>query len=163
MQTATDDGAVSAARRRLRDFWEYYRRYSHTAIHTASAAALTGFGLLIFVDPLFVALAIAAYVCPPLVLYGLGVDVGAKSEPSGEAAVRAESRTDSDGRSNIGSDGGSDADADSDDGDADSDSDDGDADSDSDDGDADSDSDDGDSDSDGADADGSDTDSDSDG
>ncbi|MFC6826463.1 hypothetical protein [Halopelagius fulvigenes] len=139
MQTATDDGPVSAAYRWLREFWEYYRGYTHTAIHTASAAALTGFGLLIFVDSLFVALAIAAYVCPPIILYSLGVDVGAEADSSGETTAHGESRTESDGDS--------------------------DSDSDSDDGDSDSDSDDGDSDSDGTDtdADGSDTDTDTDG
>ncbi|RDI73027.1 hypothetical protein DWB78_05815 [Halopelagius longus] len=119
---------MAAAYRWLHGFWKYYRRYTHTAIHTASAAALTGFGLLIFIDPLFVALAIAAYVCPPLVLYGLGVDVGEESDSSSETAVRAESRTDADGHSDAGSDGDSDTDSDSDGGDGDSDGPDADAD-----------------------------------
>ncbi|RQG92215.1 hypothetical protein [Natrarchaeobius chitinivorans] len=161
----------------IRGLWEYYRTYTATPIHTASAAALAIFGLLVFVDPIFAAVAIASYVLPPVVLYTLGVDVGVRPSKSKrdrpEATGRRHSsdsartergrRTDDDSRSVTGSprstdaDGGgdtgfdgdtdADTDSDSDDGDADSD---GDTDSDSDDGDADSDSDsdDGDSDSD---------------
>ncbi len=148
---ATEGGAG----RWLRGLWEYYREYTHTAIHAASAAALTAFGLLIFVNRLFALLAIAAYVFPPIILYSIGADVG-PSSPSTEtgrnrASSGTSSQTDSkrDGSdSNVdGRDG--DTDSDSDDGDTDSDSDNGDTDSDSDDGDTDSDSDDGDTDSDG--------------
>ena len=53
----------------VREFWTFYRRYTDTAVHTASAAALAIFGLLVFVDPLFVLLAIGSYVLPPVVLY----------------------------------------------------------------------------------------------
>lgn len=35
----------------LSGLWVYYRDYTRTAIHAASAAALTAFGLLIFIDP----------------------------------------------------------------------------------------------------------------
>lgn len=57
-------------------FWVYYRGYTQSAIHAASVAALTIFGLLIFIDPLFAVLAIAAYICPPVVLYAFGIDLG---------------------------------------------------------------------------------------
>ncbi len=73
--------AVIEGRRRrsvtrwLRGLWSYYRAYTGTAVHTASAAALAIFGLLVFVDPLFAVVAIASYVCPPVVLYVLGVDL----------------------------------------------------------------------------------------
>jgi len=154
--------------------WTYYRQYTHSAIHAASAAALTIFGLLVFIDPLFAGVAIAAYVCPPVVLYVLGVDIGAEwgeAAPTdrrlGSDAVPVTDSTHSPERAQ--KDGGSDSDSgdsgsDGADGDGDSDSDERDSDSDGADGDSDSDSDDGDSDSDGADgdtdADGSDTDSD---
>lgn len=73
-------GLLSAAIQWGRGLWAFYRKYTQTAIHAASVAALTIFGLLVFIDPLFAGVAIAAYLCPPLVLYLLGVDVGA--EPS---------------------------------------------------------------------------------
>jgi len=162
--TITETGPVSTAREWGSGLWQYYRQYTHSAIHAASAAALTIFGLLVFIDPLFAAVAIAAYVCPPVVLYVLGVDIEAES---GAAATDGPTGTDSGAVTNStrGSERGArDNDSDSDDGDSDSDSDDGDSDSDSDDGDSDSDSDDGYSDSDSdngdSDADGSNTDSD---
>ncbi|ARS91825.1 hypothetical protein B1756_11985 [Natrarchaeobaculum aegyptiacum] len=161
----------------VRGFWAFYREYTSSAIHTASAAALAIFGLLIFIDPLFAAVAIVSYVGPPLVLYSVGAEVGPDSHDSQRSTSDDDSNNDSktshtssnDGvepdpdqrRDRIGEsaetpkrdgekDGRleSDADSDSDDGDTDSDSDDGDTDSDSDDGDTDSDSDDGDTDSD---------------
>lgn len=61
---------------RARGFWAYYRRYTTTAIHAAATAALTAFGLLIFIDPAFAWLAIAAYVLPPVILYATGIEVG---------------------------------------------------------------------------------------
>lgn len=155
----TATGGSSASAKWLHGLWEYYREYTHTAIHTASAAALTAFGLLIFVDRLFVILAIASYVCPPIILYSIDADAGKSSASPKEVAVRADSEPNA--KRNFDSDG--DTDSDSDDGDTDSDSDDGDTDSDSDDGDTDSDSDDGDTDSDGTDADADGTDADADG
>jgi len=113
-----------------RQFWDFYRQYTHSAIHAASAAALTIFGLLIFIDPLFAGVAIAAYVCPPLVLYAFGVDVGTDS--GGSASISAdrqplnESVSETESQQNNG-----DTDSDSTGGDSDSDSDDGDTDSDS--------------------------------
>lgn len=127
--TATGKGSVSATAQWLRGLWEYYRGYTHTAVHAAAAAALTAFGLLIFIDRLFVVLAIAAYVGPPLVLYSIGADVGRASDPSTATTDRPGSRTSSDFDS--------DTDSDSDDGDSDSDGDDGDTDSDGADGDSD--------------------------
>jgi len=143
--------------------WVFYRQYTHSAIHAASAAALTIFGLLVFIHPFFAAMAIAAYVCPPVVLYVLGYDVGMASEhpPStdkydeSKTALSTDSTTDPEGdkRDSKASSVGVGADSSSDDGDTDSDSDNGDSDSDGDDGDTDSDSDNGDSDSDGDDGD----------
>lgn len=132
---AAGEGSVAAIAQWLHGLWAYYREYTHTAIHTASAAALTAFGLLIFIDRLFVVLAIAAYICPPLILYSIGADAGKPPNSSESTTDRADSRTSSVD------------DLDSDDGDSDSDSDDGDADSDG--TDADADADDGDSDIDG--------------
>ena len=128
--TATEKGSVSATQW-LHGLWEYYREYTHSAIHAASAAALTAFGLLIFVDRLFVVLAIATYLLPPVILYSIGSDVGKTSNSPAVGPVRADSGTSSDRDS--------DSDSDSDDGDSDSDSDDGDSDSDGPDADADAD------------------------
>lgn len=50
-------------------FWEYYREYTRTAVHAAATAALTAFGLLTYVHPAFAAVAICAYVLPPIYLY----------------------------------------------------------------------------------------------
>ncbi len=157
--TATEIWSASATTRWLHGLWEYYREYTHTAVHAVSAAALTALGLLIFINRLFVVLAIAAYVCPPIILYSIGSGAGMTSDRSTAPPMRADSRTSSDNDF--------DSDSDGDDGDSDSDSDDGDSDSDGDDGDSDSDSDDGDTDTDGsdadADADGADADADADG
>lgn len=116
--------------------WEYYRQYTHSAIHAASAAALTIFGLLVFIDPRFAGVAIAAYVCPPIVLYVLNVEIGAneQQEQPSETQPTREVTFES-----VPKNGTIDTDSDSDDGDTDSDSDGGDTDSDSDDGDTDSD------------------------
>ena len=134
--TAAGKEGTSATTQWLHGFWEFYREYTHTAIHAASAAALTAFGLLVFIDRLFVLLAIATYLCPPLILYHRDTSLETTSDPSTGATLRAESESNAD-----------------DDSDTDSDSDDGDSDSDSDDGDTDSDGSDSDADADGADAD----------
>lgn len=131
---AAGEGSVSATAQWLHGLWEYYREYTHTAIHTASAAALTAFGLLIFIDRLFVVLAIAAYICPPLLLYYIGADAGKPSGSSESAPVREDPKTSS--ATDLASDDG-DSDSDSDDGDADSDGTDADADADAGDADAD--------------------------
>lgn len=135
---ATEWGSASARTRWIRGLWDYYRRYTHSAVHAASAAALTAFGLLIYIDRLFVVVAIASYVCPPIVLYTLGIDVGADSNPPEGGTARADSGTNA---------------ADSSDTDTDTDSDGDDGDSDSDGTDTDSDGDDSDADADGSDAD----------
>ncbi|WP_266079640.1 hypothetical protein [Haladaptatus caseinilyticus] len=142
----------STTTRWLRGLWEFYREYTHTAIHAASAAALTAFGLLIFINRVFVVLAIAAYVLPPIILYSLGSDIGKPTPASKPPTAKSESSATGDSAINSVS-GNGDTDSDSDNGDTDSDSDDGDTDSDSDNGDTDSDSDDGDTDSDGTDTD----------
>lgn len=152
---ANDQGAVSATTQWLRGLWEYYRGYTRTAVHAVATAALTGFGLLVFVNPLFAILAIASYLFPPVVLYVLDADAGKPSKPPEATTTRATSGKEPSSDSDAGSA--------SDDGDSDFDSDDGDSDSDSDDGDSDSDGDDGDSDSDGTDADADGADADADG
>ncbi|AEH37209.1 hypothetical protein [Halopiger xanaduensis] len=145
------------APRRLREFWSFYRRYTTTAIHTAATVALAIFGILVFLDPWFAAIAIGSYVVPPVVLYALEFEPpspegtsSADHNRNGETgatrdrAVEPVASTPETGRSRGGgSDTDTDTDTDSDDGDtdSDSDSDDGDTDSDSDDGDTDSDSD----------------------
>lgn len=134
---ASDQGTVSAAAEWFRGLWEYYRGYTKTAVHPIAAAALTGFGLLIFINPLFALLAIASYLFPPIVLYVLDADVGKPSSP--EVSV---TRADTGSSSNRNFD----ADSDSDDGDG---GDDGDTDFDG----ADADADGADADADGADAD----------
>jgi hypothetical protein len=135
--TAAGEESASATARWLHGLWEYYREYTHTAIHTASAAALTAFGLLIFIDRLFVALAIAAYILPPLILYSIGAEAGKTSNSVEGAPVHADSRTSS--VTDVdGNDRGS-GHGDGDDGDSDSDSNGRDTDSDGTDGEADSD------------------------
>lgn len=62
MDDASERGTVGG-------FWSYYRRYTKTAVHAASAAALTGLGYLTTVHEGFAVLAVAAYVLPPVYLY----------------------------------------------------------------------------------------------
>ncbi len=161
----------------FQDFWVFYRRYTDTTVHTASTAALAIFGILVFVDPWFAAVAIFCYVVPPIALYVLADDPVPGPERPVDRRGSEEQATETRGRAvdsvavrgetarSSGEDGGSrtvpndkseagdadtDSDIDSDDGDTDSDSDGTDTDSDSDgtDTDSDSDSDDGDTDSD---------------
>ncbi len=89
MATGTDsESAISAVRTRVRDFWEYYRRYTTTAIHAAATAALTAFGLLIFIDSRFAWLAIASYVFPPVIHYVTGTDAEHDSDRDPDADDR---------------------------------------------------------------------------
>ena len=107
----------------LRGLWRFYREYTNTSVHTAAAAALAIFGLLVFVDPLFAVLAIGSYVVPPVVLYALE-DASEGQRP----LEREEERTKDVTRAAVVRDG--DTDSDRDDGDTDSDRNDGDSDSD---------------------------------
>lgn len=147
--TASDQGASSTTAAWLHGLWEYYRGYTRTAAHSVATAALTALGLLVFINPLFAVLAIAAYVATPVVLYVLDADIGrpsAGSATTGEGSS-VETATASDPGSNgidpgpndSGPDSDTDTDTDTDDGDSDSDSDSGDSDTDSDDGDTDDD------------------------
>lgn len=159
----------SAVPQWLRGLWSFYRSYTNSATHTAATAALAIFGILVFVDPWFAAVAIACYVLPPVVLYVRAGEPAALEgehrstpteqtiessplESTGDGSKGGDSsRTKPDtavGNGTIGSDAGDgdiDSDSDSDGGDTDSDNDsdggDTDSDSDSDDGDTDSDSD----------------------
>ncbi len=149
----------STLRRTIRDFWQFYRQYTHTAVHTAATASLAIFGLLVFVDPLFVLVAVASYVVPPIVLFAIGWSLeperenerasgsDAQRDPFESSGRHGDGRSDSDPSAEAGYDV-ADRDTDSEDGDSDTDSDDGDADTDSEEGDADTDSEDGDSDTD---------------
>lgn len=74
---------ASQVKRGAREFWQFYRRYTATAIHTAATASLAIFGLLIFVDPLFALVAIASYVLPPVVLYAIGWSPSSDRETEG--------------------------------------------------------------------------------
>ena len=47
----------------------FVRRYAKTWVHAVATAAMTAFGTLTVVDTRFAALALAAYVLPPVVLY----------------------------------------------------------------------------------------------
>ncbi|MHC3439670.1 hypothetical protein ACYJ1Y_16650 [Natrialbaceae archaeon A-gly3] len=119
MVLATEAGPLPATTQWLHGLWVYYRGYTDSAVHTAAAAALAIFGLLIFIDPLFAVLAIVSYVCPPIILYTFDADIGTDREQSERTAVPARSENSD-----------TDTDTDSDDGDSDSDRDDGDTDSD---------------------------------
>lgn len=121
----------------IRNFWRFYREYTDTAVHTASAAGLAIFGLLVFVDPWFAILAIASYVLPPIVLFGVrgtssveatNEDAGTSREYAPEGAPgldRADVEAGVDNRPRGAEHwiDGTDTDSDSDDGDTDSDSD----------------------------------------
>lgn len=138
---AVEKWSARATTRWLHGLWEYYREYTHTAIHAASVAALTAIGLLVFVDRLFAVLAIATYVCPPVLLYSIGSDAGKSPDDSSAVVSRSAPEDDSDAGGDAGdsdSDGsGRDSDSDSGDADSDSDGSDDDFDSDGDDGDTD--------------------------
>jgi photosystem II stability/assembly factor-like uncharacterized protein len=56
-------------RETVRDFGSFYREYAKTGIHAASAAALTGFGLLASRYSGFLLVAVGVYVLPPIYIY----------------------------------------------------------------------------------------------
>ena len=150
---------------RLRRGWEYYRRYTkqRTGVHAAATAALTGLGLLAYFEQWFVAVAIVAYLLPPIYLYLTGDDLAehdrsSAADRSGRPTATGDVDRDFDGVDRDGDSDGTDTDSDSDGTDSDSDGYDADADgvdrdSDSDGTDTDTDGYDGDADADGADAD----------
>lgn len=115
----------------LRGLWAFYLAYTDRPIHAASAATLAICGILVFVDPLFAILAIAAYVAPPVVLYVLEDDPGERmdrqmgaldQDPSDVRGTRVGDEAGSGtGGSGVGVDGDTDSDSDSDDGDTDAD------------------------------------------
>ncbi|MFC6835704.1 hypothetical protein [Halomarina ordinaria] len=129
----------------VRGLWTYYRGYTRTAIHAASTATLTIFGLLAIVDPLFVVVAIVSYVVPPIALYATDADLGRTTaatdgEPPRDGSERVR-RVPAGGSKRTGGDTDGDSDSDSDGRDGDSDADGTDTDSDGTDTDTDSDSD----------------------
>ena len=82
-------GTASSAGR-LRRGWEYYRQYTkrRTGIHAAATAALTGFGLLAYFEQWFVAVAIVAYLLPPIYLYLAGDDLTERDPSASEHSPR---------------------------------------------------------------------------
>lgn len=108
MTARTDPGSPSSALvGRARGFWAYYRRYTTTAIHAAATATMTAFGLLLFIDPWFALLAIAAYVLPPVILYATGHDAerpGAASRPEEDGEPVAASSGDREPTGDVGRD-----------------------------------------------------------
>ncbi|WP_247728273.1 hypothetical protein [Halovivax limisalsi] len=76
-----------AIRRTARNVWSFYRGYVDSPVHALSAALLAIFRILVFVDPLFAILAIAAYVIPPIVLFS--TDWSARFEPADEPKGRS--------------------------------------------------------------------------
>lgn len=112
--------SVAGPTRWLAGLWEYYRAYTRTAIHAAATAALTAFGLLIFIDPLFAILAILAYLTPPIVPYSLGTDVEPEARSAESDQGRVTTRTNADrGSEPNGKDSDSDSDGDESDSDQD--------------------------------------------
>lgn len=85
---------VSMAIQWLRGLWAFYRDYTHSAIHAAAVAALTIFGLLIFIDPIFAVLAIISYVIPPVVLFIVGIDLETDPTQADLPATTTDSTTD---------------------------------------------------------------------
>jgi hypothetical protein len=144
----------TASTGRLRRGWEYYRRYTkqRAGIHAAATAALTGLGLFAYFERWFVAVAIVAYLLPPVYLYLTGDDLTEHDRSPTDDRSGRPTATEA-----------GDVDRDFDGIDTDGDSDGIDTDSDSDGYGADADGHDGDTDADGADADGADADADSDG
>lgn len=84
-------------------FADFFRRYTKTWVHAVAAAGLTAFGTLTVVHRWFAALALAAYVVPPIVLYLSGPDrapEGARTgadEPSGPVGEEGATGGDRDG------------------------------------------------------------------
>ncbi len=115
-----DSWPIKTVRQQLYGFWEYYRIYTRSAIHAAAVAALTIFGLLVFIDPLFAVIAIAAYIVPPVVLYvfkSYSTQTGANAVNGTDTASQMQNRKAAVGDSESDTD----SDTDSDDGDTDSD------------------------------------------
>ncbi|WP_372909866.1 hypothetical protein [Salinigranum sp.] len=70
-------------------FVAFFQRYVQTWVHALSTAALTLFGTLTFVHRLFAAVAVGAYVLPPVVLYL----TRSTDRPDASRATRSPSRT----------------------------------------------------------------------
>ena len=81
-------------RTQAREAWKYYWEYvrTKTSVHAVATAALTAFGLLAYLDPWFIALALASYLFPPVYLYLSGADLAPQPEP-GESELYREADT----------------------------------------------------------------------
>ena len=71
----------------------FIRRYAKTWVHAVATAAMTAFGTLTVIDTRFAALALAAYILPPVILY-LRRDTG--TEPPEQDSKTDEQVSDSD-------------------------------------------------------------------
>jgi hypothetical protein len=67
----------------------FVRRYAKTWVHAVATAAMTAFGTLTVIDTRFAALALAAYVLPPVVLYLRGNDRRKTTEQDSRTDVQA--------------------------------------------------------------------------
>lgn len=67
----------------------FVRRYAKTWVHAVATAAMTAFGTLTVVDTRFAALALAAYVFPPVVLYLRGNNGSETAERDNRTDERA--------------------------------------------------------------------------
>jgi hypothetical protein len=76
-------------------FVDFYRRYARTWVHAVATAALTAFGTLTFVHRAFAAVAVVAYVLPPLVFYFRGTPPSSltATAPRGETATSGSARS----------------------------------------------------------------------
>jgi hypothetical protein len=81
-------------RRQNDGFVAFFRRYTKTSLHTVSTAALTAFGMLTFVNRAFAAVAIAAYVLPPIIQYFRRPNLGREAEESDESEGERTDATD---------------------------------------------------------------------
>jgi photosystem II stability/assembly factor-like uncharacterized protein len=92
---------AGTAREALHDFGSFYRKYAKTGIHTAATAALTGFGLLTFLHPGFVVVAVGAYVLPPVYIY-LTSDEKEDQDADSDELAETTTRTETDSASDAG-------------------------------------------------------------
>lgn len=106
-------------------FGAFFKRYTRTWQHALATAALTAFGTLTVVDRAFAAVAVLAYVLPPVALYLRRLsrdprsspdgtrandrDDGAESAQTGDPSAVPDPRRDPDARPDSGADRGADA------------------------------------------------------
>lgn len=92
---------MGVVRETLHDFGTFYREYAKSGIHAASTAALTGFGLLTFINQWFVVVAVGVYVLPLLYSYFTSDErttrpTDTESEPETDSEPDADTASDTD-------------------------------------------------------------------